>query len=148
MIKWKSNNGFFKGVDAEKVHAEIETLGELYSAEDIVDKARNPESELHKCFEWDDTEAAEKYRQYQARIVVDSLMVVVEREEQEPTEFRLYQSTGRGKGYAKSTVIARDIDEYKALLDRALAELEAFKRRYEHIVELSSVIDEIDNLIG
>lgn len=147
MIKWK-NPGFFKEVDAEKVHAEIESLGELYQASDIVDKARNPESELHKCFEWDDSEAAEKYRQFQARQIVDNLLIVVEREEKEPTEFRLYQSTGRGKGYAKSTVIARDIDEYKALLDRALAELEAFKRRYEHIAELQNVIEEIENLLG
>ena len=113
-----------------------------------MERARDSESELHKCFEWDDTVAAEKYRLTQARLVIANLVVEVKRDKKEPTEFRVYQSNGREKGYAKSTVIARDIDRYAELLNRAKAELDSFRRRYANIVELESVIEEIEKVLG
>ena len=148
VIKWKSGIGFFNGIDAGKVYSEIQDCGEDYTAEDVLERARDSESELHKCFEWDDTVAAEKYRLTQARLVIANLVVEVKRDKKEPTEFRVYQSNGREKGYAKSTVIARDIDRYAELLNRAKAELDSFRRRYANIVELESVIEEIEKVLG
>ena len=49
--------------DAQKCADEImEICDELESAtpQQILDKARDSNTELHKCFTWDDTEAAEK----------------------------------------------------------------------------------------
>lgn len=147
-VKWKDGvKGFYKGVDPVEVYSELRSLGETYTPEDVVTAAEDENSELHKCFEWDDSIAAEKYRLQQANRLIANLVVVVEREEKEPTEFRLYQSNGRTKGFSKSTVIARDVDRYAELLKRAMAELDAFRKRYANIVELENVIAEIEALI-
>lgn len=50
--------GLFKGVDPMKVANEIMEIGESVTPRQIVDRARDENSELHKCFEWDDAKAA------------------------------------------------------------------------------------------
>lgn len=148
-VRWKdSMKAFYKGVDAVEVYSELRSLGDTYTAEDVVAAAKDENSELHKCFEWDDSIAAEKYRLSQARMMIANLVITVEREENEPTEFRLYQSNGRTKGFSQSTVIARNVDRYAELLNRAMAELDAFRKRYANIVELENVINEIESLLG
>ena len=60
--------GFVKfKADAEKCYREIEALGEC-KPEEIVEYAKHTDTELHKCFEWDDTKAAERWRPVLARL--------------------------------------------------------------------------------
>ena len=54
VASWRSGLGVFKA-DAQKVADEIRSIGEEVSPVQIVAKARNKDTELHKCFEWDDT---------------------------------------------------------------------------------------------
>ena len=143
-IVWKGMT--FKG-DPEKVYNEIQSLGEA-TPEDVVSYARTyTDSELHKCFTWDDTEAAEKWRKQEARIIICSLQVVVIKEEKEPVTYRLIEHDKDAKVYRPVTLTVRNEDEYSRLLKQAKAELIAFKKRYKHITELSEVIEEIDKLI-
>ena len=74
IIKW-STGGIFKA-DASKCYEEIKKIGEEVKPEQVLDKARDDSSELHKCFDWDDSSAAEKYRLHQARLVINHLIVV------------------------------------------------------------------------
>jgi len=46
--------------DAQKVYEEITAIGAAATTKQILDKARDENTELHKCFDWNDTEAAEK----------------------------------------------------------------------------------------
>lgn len=55
--------------------------GGVLKAEDVVAFARDPLSALHACFDWEDSEAAEKWRLSQARAVI-RLHVVILSEEQ------------------------------------------------------------------
>lgn len=72
-IKWAVKD-IFKA-DAEKVYNEINSIGEKYTPKDVLEKARgNEDSELHKCFEWDDAIAGEKYRLQQARDVIRMIL--------------------------------------------------------------------------
>lgn len=64
-IEWKIK-GLYKA-DPVKVYEEINSIGEEYTPADIVELAEDPGSELHKCFEWDDSIAADKYRLIQAQ---------------------------------------------------------------------------------
>ena len=58
----------FKG-KAEAVYEELLTLGE-YTPQMVVDYARShPQSELYKCFDWNDESAAEKWRLHLVFIV-------------------------------------------------------------------------------
>ena len=48
------------------------------SLKTVVDESRGKDAPLHGCFEWDDTKAAEKYRQSQAAHIIRSITVVTE----------------------------------------------------------------------
>lgn len=142
-IAWRIP-GLFKA-DAEKVAAEIESLGESYSPEDVVKKAEDKTTELHKCFIWDDAEAAFKYRIHQARMVCCNL-VYCEPKKPERTPVRVFLCTESGTGYQPSKLIARNEDKYQDMLKMALAELRSFKNRYECIRELKELMELIDTL--
>lgn len=129
--------------DAEKVYSDIERIKEK-TPQNLVDyAAKHPKSELHKCFTWDDTKAANEYRKNEARQVL-RLLVFVDEKEEEPTKIRVLQKTT--ETYEPVKMILRDKDEYKALLERAKAELKAFKERYKNLVELEEILSLIDEL--
>lgn len=144
VAKWK--NGFetmFKA-DAQLVAEEIRSIGEEPTTKQIVDAARDPKTELHKCFEWDDAVAAEKYRLKQAQYVVHFLVIQNEPDKADKPEIRVFHKTKTGEGYKEIRRIVRQEDEYQALLERALAELHAFKIKYACLSELQEIFDLID----
>ena len=136
---WKVK-GLYKA-DAQKVADEI---GEKsFKPEDLVEYARNhKDSELHKCFEWNDSIAAEKYRVQQARGIL--LNLVFEECDDKLKSQRVYHLTSETKTYAPLTQILQKDDEYLKLLSRAKAELEMFKRKYHSLKELHPVFEAIE----
>lgn len=142
---WRSGPCVFKA-DAQKVADEISSIGLSVKPEEIVDKARDESTELHKCFEWDDTKAAEKYRVYQARQIVCHLIVKEVDDEQQKQEVRFFYKTDSQEGYKPVSYIMRNEDEYQKLLDRALSELKAFQKKYSTLKELDGLFDAINAL--
>ena len=139
-VTWKKGFGFVKA-DAQKCYDEITAIGESVTPAEIVAKARDESTELHKCFEWDDKIAGEKYREQQAGYVLRMLVI---KEEVPPTdrpEIRVLQVTEPGQGYKRVELIVQKEDEYKALLARAYAELRAFKAKYSMLTELQEIFD-------
>jgi hypothetical protein len=132
--------GLFKGVDAMKVAQEIMEIGESATPRQIVDRARDESSELHKCFEWNDSIAAEKYRLSQARKIVEVL--VIQRLPDAPKdapEIRIFHKTESTGGYKPINRIVQDNDEYQKLLQRAFAEFHALKIKYQNLQELDYI---------
>ena len=144
-VKWGIKG--FKG-DARKCYEEIQTLGEDFTPRDVLELARDPRTELHKCFDWDDTIAAEKWRLHQARQICGSISVVVEHEEQAPVEYRLIEHDSSTMSYRPIVFTVRNEDQYGQLLRQAKRELDAFQRRYKIIKELKNVIEEIEKVIN
>lgn len=142
---WRSGPCVFKA-DAQKVADEISSIGLSVRPEEIVDKARDESTELHKCFEWDDTKAAEKYRVYQARQIVCHLIVREVNDEPQKREVRFFYKTDNQEGYKPVSYIMRNEDEYHKLLDRALTELKAFQRKYSTLKELDGLFEAINEL--
>ena len=127
-LQWKIPGIF--NADANLVAAEIESIGEEATAEQILELARDANTELHKCFVWDDTKAAELWRLHTARQVAGSITIKrVERDEDIP-QVR-YFMRGDNTAYKPIKTIIQRPDEYNAMLARALNELQAFKRKYE-----------------
>ena len=110
--------GLFTGADAEKCYQEIIGIGEVATPEQILEFAKNPCTELHKCFEWDDSVAAYRYRLQQARTVVCHLIVMPQTEKAETQCFRLLQKTD--EGYKPTKIIYQNKTEYEKLLERAM----------------------------
>ena len=146
IIKW-SINGIFKA-DASKCYEEIREIGDEVKPEQVLDKAKDTSSELHKCFDWNDTSAAEKYRLIQARDVIRHLIVVKrdDEDEREPVQFRVMLKNERTQesGYKQTIVMVKDEDEYKKLLNQAYAELHSFKQKYSCLSELADILALID----
>ena len=143
VASWRSGLGVFKA-DAQKVADEIRSIGEEVSPVQIVAKARNKDTELHKCFEWDDTKAAEKYRLYQARQVVCSLVFKEVEEKEDTTPRRIFHRTENTGGYKPLELIVKNQTEYEKLLEQARAELRTFKVKYHSLSELEEILALID----
>lgn len=147
VIKW-SVSGIFRA-DASKCYQEIQDIGEEVKPEQVLDVARDEDTELHKCFEWDDSLAAEKYRLHQARNVINHLIVVkreVEDDDSKPIQFRVLMKneSDMDSGYKQTVVMVRDDDEYKKLLEQAYRELHSFKQKYSCLSELAEILALID----
>lgn len=133
---WKVS-GLYKA-DAQAVATELSAI--KCTPENIVEYAKDEGSELHKCFEWDDTIAGHKYRCIQAQQVVRSLVIVRE-ETQEKTPLRLFYNTGDRTGeYKPVKLVMQNQDEYQSLLQKAMNELRAFKQKYGFLTELEEIM--------
>lgn len=140
---WKIE-GFYNA-DASKVLDELSELGDEYSLSDVVEKAKDENSEMHSIFEWDDSVAGEEYRKIQAGKMVRNLVIVRNDETEEKTNVRYIVSTGKRDGtYTYTSLIVRNQDAYEELLKRALAELRAFKEKYSTLSELEEILALID----
>ena len=128
--------------DASKVADEIGY--DKVTPQEVLDKARDENTELHKCFEWEDSVAAEKYRLRQASDIIRNLVFIKKKKEDEP--IRCFQITTEKNTYQPTQMFLVQEDEYQALLKRAKAELESFKRRYATLTELESIFEAIEEL--
>lgn len=139
-VMWRVD-GLFKA-DAQKCYEEMGDYN--ISPEEVLEKAKDENSELHKCFEWDDTVAANKYRLQQARQIIQFIVKVPQKENEQPT--RVFQISSKKNIYQPTVFFQRNNDEYQILLERAKAELTKFKKRYQMLSELEQVMEAIDNL--
>jgi hypothetical protein len=76
VYQWKEGTRI--KANAEKVGTEIEQIKGPKTPEAVVKKARSERTELHRCFEWDDSAAAIQYRLEQARYVLRTISIVRE----------------------------------------------------------------------
>lgn len=137
--------GVFKA-DAQKVCDELREIGEEFTPQDIVDAAKDETTELHKCFEWDNDKAASNYRLYQARILTSQLVFKRETKDDDPppAPVRVFNKTDNSGGYKIPERTFKVQEEYEALLQRAMAELHAFKVKYAALHELDYILELID----
>lgn len=141
IAEWKMP--IFKA-DAQKCAEEIMTLGDKITPDEVLEKARDENTELHKCFEWDDNVAAEKFRKIQARNVIRFIVIKEEEKPEDRPQIKMFHVTEKTGGYKPIEFIVKHEDEYKALLERAWAELRAFKAKYSMLEELREIMELID----
>ncbi len=144
IASWKTGFGSLFRADAQLVANEIMSIGDTATPAQIVDMARDSSTELHKCFEWNDTVAAEKYRLEQARQVVRILVIKREDGQEDQPERRFFHKNEYSEGYKSLEFIVRNETEYEKLLKQALSELHAFKAKYHALSELEEILALID----
>ena len=119
-----------------------ENSGGALSPEEVVRAARPASSPIHDQFEWDDTEAAKRYRLMQAGELLRVSVEVIEPDGCDPYVVRAFTSLSPergGKSYRTSVSVLSNKEMRKQMLADALAELESFERKYATLKELSSV---------
>lgn len=161
VASWRPEASKFYKADAQKVAEEflcvceqkgVECMGAVLK-EDILDMARDENTESHKLFEWDDAVAAEKFRLEQVRFIMHDLQIVkIGMNKNKPAKklevpVRMFYRLDGEVGYKATPVIIQDEDLHKRLLRTALNELEAFTKKYAILSELKPVLDEISRKI-
>lgn len=148
-VEW--GNKSFAG-NAEKVYLEIRSIGDDVKPQQMVDFAKNdPNSELYKCFTWDNDIAADKYRLFEARQIACNLIVKYEKTDngdsiQQSTRILHRASTDINAGYKPLPVIVKNEDLYQGLLLECKSKLKEFKNKYQNLTELQKIWDLIDEL--
>lgn len=144
VAKWKTGFETMFKADPQKCAEEIRSIGDAPTTQQIVDAARDESTELHKCFEWRDDVAAEKYRLVQARYVTHMLVIQEQEPPKDRPEIRVFYKQPETGGYAETRKIVRDEDAYMSLLAQAWRELRAFKQKYGMLKELAEIMELID----
>lgn len=136
-------------VSAQVAGEECERLESngMLTPKNLVDASRPDDAPLHKCFEWNDGIAAERWRETQAAYIIRSVEVKVE-EHSDPTRAFVATITDNTREYKSIGYVMRSRDSREVLLESAKREALAFKRKYKNLYELAAIIDAIDGVIG
>ncbi len=132
------------------VGAHLELLREQFQGEltpeDVLTDAANPNSPLHSFFEWDDTEAARQHRLKQARGLIRAVVAVYVSDDKPAVRQKAYVHIAeRGAPHYRETSHAMSRkDTRKQVLNRALSELIAWKKRYADLREFAGLVNIID----
>lgn len=138
-------DGIYK-VDAQTAGEELERIYGKYGTIDpaqIVNESRKESAPLHPVFEWDDTVAAEKFRENQASGLVRAIVQVGEGENQ-PAQFRAFVHVTQD--YMPIRVAIETPGLREQLLLNAFREMESFKRKYQTLNQLAPVFAAIDDV--
>lgn len=150
---WKYGHGGVSAQVAGETIKKIEDRDGVITSEAFLDESRPEDAPTHNCFDWNDSEAAEKWRLWQAgQVIRDIVVTIVDSDkEQEPIKTPMFVNTsikGSNKAYYTSTETALVDDVLRDnVLNNAKAELRAFRKKYERLKELSNVFNEIDKLL-
>lgn len=147
------------GCRITKKTAEPQVVGELLdavqhehggriTAKIVVESARPIDSPLHPLFEWDDATAAERYREEQARHVLNSIRIVQPRiDPRKPTPLiRAYVNLEedingeKQRCYVPIARVLTDDDLMRQALQRAADELRAFEERYSEFEAIAAAV--------
>lgn len=131
---------------AKSVMDQLSAEGRL-SPLDLVEASRPEDAPLHGEFEWNDTIAAQKWREQTGRVMIASIVVTQEAEE-EKKSVRAFFNIERGTHeYIPTEVIFSDEAKRERLLDIAKRELVSFKSKYQSLTELAGVMNAIDEVM-
>lgn len=152
MPKYKTNPNFRVNVDAQVAGDRLEQIrtrdGGKLKPERVVADARPKKSPLHDAFEWDDSQAAERYRLDQASYLIRSITVIIEKSPNtKPTRAFVYFERPGGESHYNSVVEVLSHAELQAeVLARALKEAREWQQRYQDLEALAGVFAAIEDV--
>jgi len=152
---YRFRDGFRLNGDPQRVGETLEDIRRKHDGrlrpEAVVEAAWEPESALHGYFEWDDAEAAKKYRLHQADYLIRAVVVCPEESDRPFEPVRAFvcieESPGGPRAFTHVCEAMRDEALREQVLRRARAELTAWRRRYAHLAEFAALFEAIDALV-
>ena len=157
-FRWRE--GSHHKIEAKVAAAEVQSLmdkkGGKIEASDVLEVAESPKNPLHPEFEWNDSKAAREHRLLQARNLLNGIKVIyvtVEHGESKTYEVSFSSAIantdegGQAHYYISTEEGLRKPDQRAEMLENALSELRAFKKKYAALNELAAVLDAIDKTL-
>ncbi len=131
----------------------VEEADGTLTASMIVDDARPATSPLHNDFEWDDSVAANEWREHTARMMIASVVVVNVREP-EPGEKRVMPVRAfvnvrqeDRRGYTTTARVVTDKELFKQLVDDILGSINSYRMKlaaFKEYSQIAHLFDEFD----
>ena len=149
-MKYAWKKGFHTQVKANLAGLELKRISIKYKgkfeAAQVVDESKDVAAPLHPCFEWDDTIAAGLHRNFQARYLMQGLVIVApEKNINKPIRAFINVSEGRSEpGFYDVFTVMSDSELRKKAVQQAWLELQAWRVRYKEYEELAEVFNIID----
>lgn len=138
----------------DKLYAKHKTI----TTDLVLKAARDAKHPLHSFFEWDDTVAAEKYRQHQALqlIMASKMVVVLEQARNAPPqvvgasrpEVRRLVSGFRGEGFKMRNEALSDTEQRTVIVERYKSRLRGWCESTVDIPELSEIREAVLAALG
>lgn len=112
----------------------------------LLDANRDENAPLHNEFEWDDTVAAEAYRERQAAHIIRCIVVKTDERPESATRafVRVTESTGE---YTPMRIVMGNPDLMENLMKEARRDMEAFVRKYRELNDLNNVIESMNSIL-
>lgn len=112
----------------------------------VVDEARDKNHPLHSRFEWNDKIAGEAWRREQAAALIRSVSIVYKETSSGPARVRAFTAIkpddAHAHNYEPVEEVLADPVKRQIVLNAMNREWRVFKRRYEHLAEFASLIDD------
>lgn len=151
--KWKA--GAHLKINAKLAGSELERIRTKHNGRltpnDVLEEAKARNSPLHKAFEWDDTEAAHKFRIQQASYLIRSIEVVVvpQKGKTTGTNVRAFVNVKRDRDRSYTSIghAMSDKQLREQVVAQALKELQDWRTRYEKLSEFSKIFSVIDRTL-
>jgi hypothetical protein len=113
----------------------------------LVEEAQPEDAPLHRFFNWDDSDAARRYRLGQATRLIKKVRVKRVDDTSSPPKavpeyFKVQKEDGRK--YAHVSEVMTDADFRRSVVQAAWLRLMAWRREYSNLSELAAIHDAID----
>lgn len=156
--KYSYRPGFSFKVPAQVVGETLSKIAEdgEVTSQALLDASRDADAPTHGLFEWDDSVAANRYRLHQATCVINAVEVhIVTKSGNELSQAAFVnvckKEPARTGSFVPIEVAMSDGEMRSKLMDNALCELKAFRRKYSRLSELSvdfgHLIEQIDYVV-
>ena len=113
-----------------------------FTAREVLEAAKPKSSPIHDYFDWEDGEAAEKWRLHQARILICSIEVEIDGSAVREYVSPVYVEEDK-KVYMSAEKAMRVEDIWNQVLIYAMRDAKTFVAKYSHLKELRSVTKSI-----
>ena len=133
-----------------RLRALYEKNGKRLTPELVVRDARSPSSPLHGCFEWDDSAAAEAWREQQARTLMRSVVYQVQTETRvvETVQYvRDPKCETHEPGYVSVEDLRRRPAQARAALRYECGRVAAYLERVRHLALALGLAEELDTIL-
>lgn len=112
----------------------------------VLQEATSANSPLHSHFEWDDTEAARKFRLDQARGLIRSCKVTISVAPEEVRRVRAYHSLPGDDGkpaYFATADVLTDDSRRDIVLQQLQRDITVLRTKYRHLIDVDAVLREM-----
>lgn len=117
------------------------------TAENLVARAVDRSSPLHKLFEWDNKVCGELYREHQARMIISDIKIILDDKEIYAFEnISLDVDDISVREYYDAIEIMEDSDKRAQIIKKAVRQLIYWKDKYQTYREFSGIVKEVERL--